>query len=652
METPVLLLAYNRPDQTDKVLKRLVECGVSQLYVSLDGPKNNADKNKTDEVKDILNRFDSVIVKTNEATNNLGCKNAVIEGINWFFNQVEEGIILEDDCLPSEAFFDFTIELLARYQDNHRISMISGNNPLGKWETDANYFFSRIGHVWGWATWKNRWEKFNPELPDLEGYVLKSGFNRAFGPTNLAKAREEMTSKSLAGEIDTWDYQWNAHMLMSNGMAAIPGCNLIENIGFGDDATHTSQMPEWISTEVSEQLDVGQKSMVEPNREYEMELFLAQKSNSKANNSSAFFRHLSHGNNEKLNIVSINSTDIGGGAEKIALSIHQQLQTFGHNSHLLVATKKSDSSSILTIEEDWKGQIMTLKPDVIHVHNIHGTSIHLEGLLTLSKHFKMLFTLHDSWLTTGNTTHPFEPNPIGFSLLDLKVYKANFLARQKSISRSNIRWTAPSQWLRELFSFKHGRKPFFVPNGMYQTTESETTLPSKRYILFVANKPASNPYKDFTTLKTAWKNANEILGKAGCDLVCVGTEDNRSESHGSFRLHFISRKNTDEITFLLKQSLVAVQASRQDNAPLSILEAHLSNKLVVGAMVGGIPEMLSETEQDLLYEAGNVDMLRDNLLTAISQADSKRKQDMLPAVASVKEVTDTYLGHYHDLLNA
>ena len=133
METPVLLLVYNRPEQTLRVLQRLKECGVTTIFVSGDGPKSKDDRIKTDEVKSCVNRFSSIISNVQFLEKNEGCKKAVITGINWFFDNVEEGIILEDDCMPSEHFFAFTNDLLNRYRNERKVWMISGNNPLGKW---------------------------------------------------------------------------------------------------------------------------------------------------------------------------------------------------------------------------------------------------------------------------------------------------------------------------------------------------------------------------------------------------------------------------------------------------------------------------------------------------------------------------------------
>ncbi|MGB0368264.1 MAG: glycosyltransferase, partial [Flavobacteriales bacterium] len=586
MNAPVLLLVYNRPKTTRRVLERLKELGISDIYVSGDGPKTKQDKTLVDAVKTTVLEFDSIILKHQFSDENLGCKNGVIAGINWFFNQVDEGIILEDDCLPNQSFFSFCDTLLEQHRNDAGIGMIGGNNPLGKWQSESDYFFSRIGHVWGWATWKNRWERFNPELPELDDFLANKGFERAFGPTHLAKSRKELTLRALSGDINTWDYQWNAHLLISNSLAIVPEKNLVENIGFDEHGTHTKSKPDWISFETYE-LNIPKPNIeTTPNLEYEMEVFLAKKANKKANRNFYEFEEIGRSETSSLKVVLINSTDIGGGAEKIAIQLHHQLLAKGHESTLLVSTKKSELESVVELNNDWKNQLSVLNPDIIHVHNLHGTQIQVNQLAELSTQFKILFTLHDSWLTTGSSNHPFELESSGLSLLDMQDWKAKLAQRKSAITNSAIRFTAPSQWMRERFFITHNIRPFFVPNAIAKCESTSVEIPSNRFILFVANNPESNPYKDFDTLVKSWKKANEALGENGVDLVCLGGKSNSKEKFGDHHFHRLERMRIEQINSFLTASLLVIQASKQDNAPLGILEAHQQKKKVLASLIG------------------------------------------------------------------
>lgn len=645
MNTPVLLLVYNRSEQTLRVLQRLKELGATNVFVSGDGPKNSADRERTKEVKSNIHRFTSIVSNSRFSDRNGGCKKAVIGGINWFFDQVDEGIILEDDCLPSEHFFPFMNDMLNRYRDAEKVWMISGNNPLGSWESEGGHFFSRIGHIWGWATWRNRWDDFRPELPYIQSFIDDSGFEKAFAPTKLAENRKQLTLQSKRGEIDTWDYQWMVQILTENGLAVVPSQNLVENIGFTDEGTNLMSKPNWIVNETCNQPIQILEHEIAIDREYEMELSLAKRANRKPNSSSTNFLRKGDSTTRKLKILTINSTEIGGGAEKLALMLHTALLNLGHAATMLVETKKSTVESVVECHGDWKKHIESLAPDVIHIHNLHGTSFSLNDLSAVSKRTPTLLTLHDTWLLTGSTTHAFEPDPAKLSLLDLLEWNKTFQVRKQAVSEGNIRFTAPSQWMRERFFGRHGIRPFYVPNTAEEVARTSVEIPSERYILFVANRPKTNPYKDFETLEKGWKKANELLGTNGCDLICLGGHPSVS-SFGSHSLFILERKTPEEVRAFIEKSLLVVQVSQQDNAPLAVLEAHLYGRMVVATLDGGIPELLCEEECHWLHEPKNADDLAAKIVNALSN----EVNFVAPPHPTIETVVNMYLGHYVSLI--
>jgi hypothetical protein len=171
----------------------------------------------------------------------LGCKSAVSSAITWFFENVEQGIILEDDCLPDPSFFPFCEELLDRYKDDLRIGHISGNNFLpGIIEERLSYDFCSCAHIWGWATWRRVWKNFNADFPFWEEQPEKRSF-----PFN--NKREEIyfstfLSDVLAGKknLSVWDTQYWFTLRLQNQLSVYPSVNLVTNIGLGDpNATHT-----------------------------------------------------------------------------------------------------------------------------------------------------------------------------------------------------------------------------------------------------------------------------------------------------------------------------------------------------------------------------------------------------------------------------
>lgn len=243
MRSPILFLVFNRPDVTRRVFEVIRKARPSKLYIASDGPR----KDKTGEaercaaVQEIVSQVDwpcevSKLIRQE----NLGCKIAVSSAIDWFFSCEPEGIILEDDCLPEPSFFQFCDELLERYRNDERVGMISGCNfQNGAWRGDGDYYFSRFCHIWGWASWARAWKNYDvdaskwPQLKNQDwlGTLGFTGVEKDY----WLKAFNRVHAK----EQDTWDYQWVMACWLNRMLAITPNINLISNIGFGKEATHT-----------------------------------------------------------------------------------------------------------------------------------------------------------------------------------------------------------------------------------------------------------------------------------------------------------------------------------------------------------------------------------------------------------------------------
>jgi len=193
-------------------------------------------------VQEIVSKIDwPCEVKRLIRDENLGCKMAVSGAIDWFFSIEPEGIILEDDCLPTTSFFQFCDELLERFRDDEHVGMISGCNfQDGRKRSDDSYFFSQFCHIWGWATWARAWKKYDVKIstwPELKknDWLVKLGFEGA-----ERRHWEKAFDKVYVGHINTWDHQWTFASWLNNMLSITPAINLISNIGFGAQATHTT----------------------------------------------------------------------------------------------------------------------------------------------------------------------------------------------------------------------------------------------------------------------------------------------------------------------------------------------------------------------------------------------------------------------------
>jgi hypothetical protein len=240
---PVLVLAFNRPNTTLRVLDALRPALPARVFFAVDGPRPDrpGDVNAVREVRNLAQRIDwRGEVRTRFAERNLGCKLAVSQAISWFFAQVDAGIILEDDCIAHPSFFPYAAELLARFRDDTRVMMISGDNfQKGGVRTDYSYYFSRYAHIWGWATWGRAWRMYDhpmtawPELRD-GGWLMD-----VLGRREAARYWTRVFDETYAERNASWAYRWMFAAWSQSGLTVLPNVNLVSNIGFGETATHT-----------------------------------------------------------------------------------------------------------------------------------------------------------------------------------------------------------------------------------------------------------------------------------------------------------------------------------------------------------------------------------------------------------------------------
>ena len=243
--TPILFIIFNRPEQTVRVFDAIRKARPKQLFIAADGPRSKkaGEKELCEAARVIAAKIDwPCEVRTRFKDKNIGCKLHVSSAISWFFEHVEEGIILEDDCLPVQSFFPYCTELLERYRNNSQIMHVSSVNFLNDDEItnhSTSYHFSRHPHVWGWATWRRAWNKYDLNMTHLDTLINMPVAKDLFLNKKYLKFWINFCKNIRDKNIDTWDAQWQYTLMYNNGCAITPHFNLIENIGFGADATHT-----------------------------------------------------------------------------------------------------------------------------------------------------------------------------------------------------------------------------------------------------------------------------------------------------------------------------------------------------------------------------------------------------------------------------
>jgi hypothetical protein len=242
-QTPVALLFFNRPDTTARVFAEIAKARPPILLLVADGPRTArpGEGELCAAARAVVKRVDwDCQVLRDYSDQNLGCRRRVSSGLDWVFDQVEQAIILEDDCLPHPTFFRFCDELLDRYRDDERIMTISGNNhQFGHRPTTESYYFSRYNHIWGWATWRRAWQHYDVDIKLWPRIRDEGWLQDMLGDRHAIRYWTKTLQATFEGRIDTWDFQWILACWLQHGLTAIPCVNLVTNIGFGLAATHT-----------------------------------------------------------------------------------------------------------------------------------------------------------------------------------------------------------------------------------------------------------------------------------------------------------------------------------------------------------------------------------------------------------------------------
>ena len=246
MRVPVLLITFNRPEHTRRVLETILATKPQDLYVFQDGARegNQDDEEKCDSVRQVvedLTKEAQVCLHTFFSERNLGCGAGPMTGISWFFKEVEMGIVMEDDCLPHPDFFVYCEELLFRYKDDDKVLFINSTLYSKRWKCEASYYFSHYMVTGAWAGWRRTWQGFDLDLKTLDAkafrrHVLTLTDNR--GEANwwysiVKEIQQDESKKSY------WDYQMQIHLFRKSAMTIHPQCNLVSNIGFDGAGTHT-----------------------------------------------------------------------------------------------------------------------------------------------------------------------------------------------------------------------------------------------------------------------------------------------------------------------------------------------------------------------------------------------------------------------------
>ena len=255
LTTPVVLCIFTRLDTTKQVFEKIRQARPAKLYIISDAAREGR-PGEDERVREVRDYVEGSIdwpceVHKNYAKTNMGCGRRIPDGLTWVFEQEEEAIILEDDCVPDISFFRYCQEMLEYYRDNENVFIISGNNPIAhKCSMEYDYSFSKLPLIWGWATWARTWKKYDIDIKTWPLMKKDPVWKRTF----TLKTRWFITAEFdelYDHKYDAWDYQMLYAVAVNDALCVVPSNNLIFNAGFGAGSSHTADAPDWLLNEAS-----------------------------------------------------------------------------------------------------------------------------------------------------------------------------------------------------------------------------------------------------------------------------------------------------------------------------------------------------------------------------------------------------------------
>lgn len=266
-DIPIVSVVYKRLDKTMQVYERIREIRPKKVYIIADGPKTQEDVEKVSEVREFIDHFIDwpCEVHRRYADKNIGLRNGIPSGLDWVFETEEKAIILEDDVVPEKVFFEYCRQMLEKYEDESQVMMISGCNMFEKEELflEKDIAFSKFASIWGWATWKRAWTKYEQNIPKWQTERKEKAFKK-FLTKNAYDSYKLIFDDLQYHWHNTWDYQWTFAMFYENAVGVVPKYNMISNIGINDlEGEHSGD-----SKEMEEMLKRKDKSVFENNHDF------------------------------------------------------------------------------------------------------------------------------------------------------------------------------------------------------------------------------------------------------------------------------------------------------------------------------------------------------------------------------------------------
>ena len=644
---PIAIFIFNRPECTQELYSAIAKLKPKTLFIIADGPreKNEEDKELCLRTRAIFNAIDWPCELTEFYSElNLGCRNSIPRGLDLVFQEVEECIILEDDCIPKQSFFPYCKELLGRYRDDARVMCIGGHRSDGPNEfSKESYFFSKYPSIWGWATWKHKWEKYNINMNNWN-QLRNTNWLSTLLQDELAVVYWKRMFDEMQNGMDTWDYALIYSSWLHDLTSIRPRVNMINNIGFGNNATHTKTHNNGSSfsdvVDISFPLIHPDEVRIDEDAEKRIEWvsFSGMDKRILENARALILKRREH---KKIKVLHLSTYDEYGGAARASKRIYQSLKEQPFEFEMLTLHKTSNDNSIrLPKEPDTKtslkfiqqllssyrnqinissnilqsygeasaGVVNEINSDeslIIHLHWICNF-LSIEDIANIKK--PIVWTLHDMWPFCGSEHYSFDAEDYFYNSPTSQDTKDPnreiWLKKIKLFANLNLNVVAPSRWIascaQKSFIFKNNTIhiiPYPIDFDLWHPKKREEAIVhfnfkrEKKQILFVAVNGVKDYIKGWDLLVDSLMDLylNEVLE---FEVVILGQEG-EIDTTLPFPVYSLGTINNDQMIAQLYSAVhLIVIPSRAEAFSQVCLEAQACALPVVGFDIGAIPDIV------------------------------------------------------------
>ena len=654
--TPVVLFVFNRPQCTQLLFAAISALQPSRLFIVADGPREHhpSDIELCARTRELFIEISwPCTVSKLYSKTNIGCRKSIPNGLSWVFQQVEECIILEDDCLPQPSFFPFCEELLERYRNEPRIMTIGGHRTDGPNEFNADsYFFSKYPNIWGWATWKHKWEKY--DLMMSEWTLLRSGsWLQSILKNEQEVAYWQRMFDSMQKGLDTWDYALVFSSWLHGALSVRPKVNMITNIGFGNDATHTDHNSALFASSTDIHFPLVHPKLIATEDSVEKRIDWVSFSGMDKRILEGLRSKIKQTREKELpKILHISTYDEFGGAARAAQRIYQSLKTQSFRLEMLTLHKSSNDDSIKKPQQvDTKTNLKLIhgllesyriqkaspnnvlhsygevsagivneinadEANIVHLHWICNF-LSIEDIAKIEK--PIVWTLHDMWPFSGSEHCSFDPEAYfykhssGTTSNDLPyqtwLKKLDFWKQQK------FTVVAPSRGLanfaKQSILFEHSpisviphpiNVNFWSPQSKNVARAHFNFSDNKKKILFIAKNPVNDMNKGWDLLQKSLFTLYQS-GTIDFELIVVGHEG-VADVTLPYTVHWLGDINNDQmLVWLYSSAHLLVVPSRAEAFSQVCLEAQACGLPAVGFDIGGLPDIINHEKTGWISKA-------------------------------------------------